>query len=162
MWAHRALAICSLWKIYTCLFAPKCTRTLALTRSKKKASQKVKTVQNFDSICATFNLHLCYNFALLLQHRTCVTWKMQLFSASLTCNISTNVTLLIKKLFIPWRWLASGCHVLQSLFHPLHPNASLHMLHTLLQTFPKVLIKRICLTIKSFFSWWSFPLIWWP
>ena len=28
-----------------------------------------------------------------------------------------------------------------------------HILHTVLYTFPKVLTRRICLTIKSFFSW---------
>ena len=44
----------------------------------------------------------------------------------------------------------------------LHPNISIHFLHTVLYTFPMVLTKRICLTIKSFFSWWSFPLFSWP
>ena len=44
----------------------------------------------------------------------------------------------------------------------LHPNISKHILHTVLYTFPKVLTRRICLTIKSFFSWWSFPLFSWP
>ena len=34
----------------------------------------------------------------------------------------------------------------------------MHILHTVLYTFPKVLKKTICLWIKSFFSWWSFPL----
>ena len=43
-------------------------------------------------------------------------------------------------------------------FSPLHPNISLHILHTVLYTFPKVLTRRICLTIKSFFSWRSFNL----
>ena len=45
--------------------------------------------------------------------------------------------------------------------NPLHPNISIHNLHTVLYTFPKVLTRRICLTIKSFFSWWSFPLFSW-
>ena len=27
--------------------------------------------------------------------------------------------------------------------------------------FPRVLLRRICLTIESFFSWWSFPLFSW-
>ena len=31
----------------------------------------------------------------------------------------------------------------------------MHLLHTSLYTFPKMLMRRICLTIKSFFSWWS-------
>ena len=54
------------------------------------------------------------------------------------------------------------------LFSPLHPNFTLHILHTVLYTacgckvldnklsnytFPNVLTRRICLTIKSFFSW---------
>ena len=34
-----------------------------------------------------------------------------------------------------------------------------NILQTVLHTFPKVLTRRICLTIKSFFSWWSFPFI---
>ena len=43
--------------------------------------------------------------------------------------------------------------------NPLHPNINLHILHTDLITFPKVLTRRIiCLTIKTFFSLWSFTL----
>ena len=42
--------------------------------------------------------------------------------------------------------------------NPLHPNISMHILHTVLYTFPKVLTRRICLTIKSFSGWQSFPL----
>ena len=36
---------------------------------------------------------------------------------------------------------------------PLHPNISIYFLHTVLYTFPMVLTRRICLTIKSFLSW---------
>ena len=32
----------------------------------------------------------------------------------------------------------------------------MHILHTVLYRFPRLLTRRICLTIKSFFSWWSF------
>ena len=35
---------------------------------------------------------------------------------------------------------------------PLQPNMDIYILHTVLETFPKVLIRRICQTIKSFFS----------
>ena len=35
----------------------------------------------------------------------------------------------------------------------LHPDISMHILHTVLYTFPMILTKRICLTIKSVFSW---------
>ena len=45
---------------------------------------------------------------------------------------------------------------------PLHPNLSRHILHTVFYTFLKVQTKRICLTIKSLLSWWSFPLFSWP
>ena len=34
---------------------------------------------------------------------------------------------------------------------PLHPNISMHILHTVLYMFLKVLTMRICLTIKSLF-----------
>ena len=47
---------------------------------------------------------------------------------------------------------------LPSTLNPLHPNISIHILLTVLYTLPKVLTRRICLLIKSFFRWWSFPL----
>ena len=34
----------------------------------------------------------------------------------------------------------------------LHPNISMHILYTVLLTFPKVLGRRICLKIKSFLN----------
>ena len=36
--------------------------------------------------------------------------------------------------------------------NPFHPNISMHILHTVLCTFPKVLTRRICLTIDSLFQ----------
>ena len=44
----------------------------------------------------------------------------------------------------------------------LHPDISMHILYTVLYTFLSILTRRICLKIKSFFSWWSFPLFSWP
>ena len=41
-------------------------------------------------------------------------------------------------------------------------NISMHLLHTVLYTFPMGLIRRNCSTIKSVFWWWSFPLFSWP
>ena len=35
------------------------------------------------------------------------------------------------------------------------------LLHTVLHELPKVLRRRICLTIHSFFIWWSFPQFLW-
>ena len=41
-------------------------------------------------------------------------------------------------------------------YNPLHRNISKDILHTVLYTFPMLLTRRICLTTKSFSSWWSF------
>ena len=40
-----------------------------------------------------------------------------------------------------------ACHYWYS--NPLHPNISMHILHTVLYTFLKVLTRRICLTIEN-------------
>ena len=54
----------------------------------------------------------------------------------------------------PCRTLAHLCHSRPHTFFPQqHPNISMHILHTVLYTFPRVLTRRTCLTIKSFFSW---------
>ena len=37
-------------------------------------------------------------------------------------------------------------------FNPLHPIISMHILYTGLYTFPNMLARRICLTIRSFSS----------
>ena len=42
--------------------------------------------------------------------------------------------------------------------NPFYPNISMHILHTVLYKFPRILTRRIYLIIKSFFSWRSFPL----
>ena len=39
----------------------------------------------------------------------------------------------------------------QEILNPFHPNISMHILHTANRTFLKVLTRRICLTIKTFF-----------
>ena len=41
---------------------------------------------------------------------------------------------------------------------PPPPSLKYHILHTFINTSPKLLTKRICLTIRSFLSWWSFPI----
>ena len=48
-----------------------------------------------------------------------------------------------------------------SQLNPLHPNNSIHILHTDLSTFPVVMTRRICLTIRSFLNWDSFTLFSW-
>ena len=37
--------------------------------------------------------------------------------------------------------------------NPLHSNISMHILLSVLCTFPKMLIRRVCLKIKSILSW---------
>ena len=59
--------------------------------------------------------------------------------------------------------LGLNLNMLQALWmevcsNSFHPNISIHIFHTVLCTFTEVLTRRICLTIRSFFNWWSFPL----
>ena len=46
---------------------------------------------------------------------------------------------------------------LHLIFNLLNPYISINILHTVLYTSSKRLSRSICLTIKSFFKWWSFP-----
>ena len=48
------------------------------------------------------------------------------------------------------------------LTHYLHPKIDMHILPIVVCKFPKVLTRRICLKIKSFFSRRSLPLFLWP
>ena len=43
-------------------------------------------------------------------------------------------------------------------FNTIHPTPGLHILYSVLYAFSKVLTRRICLTIMSFFRQWSFSL----
>ena len=47
------------------------------------------------------------------------------------------------------------------LFNLTHPNTNVQILLTVLHSLPKVRTRRICLTIGSIFSCWSFPLSSW-
>ena len=46
--------------------------------------------------------------------------------------------------------LSSVPYLMHTVINPIHPNISMHILHTVLYTFPWVMRRRICLTIKSF------------
>ena len=63
-------------------------------------------------------------------------------------HLTLSVTLSIQE----YNWLP---------INPFYPNISRHILHTVHDTFLVVLTRRICLIIKSFFCWWSFPLFSW-
>ena len=49
-----------------------------------------------------------------------------------------------------------------SFLNALHPDISMYILHIILFTFLKLQTRRICLTINSFFNWWSIPQFSWP
>ena len=49
--------------------------------------------------------------------------------------------------------MRSGSDRVDKSSSPLHPNISMYIIQTDLYIIPKVLTKRICLTIKSFFYW---------
>ena len=46
--------------------------------------------------------------------------------------------------------LSSVPYLKHTVINPIHPNISMHILHTVLYTFPWVMRRRVCLTIKSF------------
>ena len=49
-------------------------------------------------------------------------------------------------------FLSNTIYYFWSTINPLHPDSSMQILHTVLNTFPYMLAGRICLTIKRFFS----------
>ena len=60
-----------------------------------------------------------------------------------------------EKLTVQFNGWCAGLDGEVCVFNPFHPNISIHILHTAICTFTKVLTRRICLPIKSFLSWWS-------
>ena len=72
-----------------------------------------KTLQNwdwwnFDIAHATCNLHLCHNFALMLQLWTCFTWKIHSFSANqksvsfFSCILIKSINMKCMIMFMVW------------------------------------------------------------
>ena len=47
-------------------------------------------------------------------------------------------------------------------FSPLRPSSRIHILCSALCTFPMVLKRRICVTIRTSLNWWSSSLFSWP
>ena len=104
-------------------------------------------------------------------------WKLTLADCSLSTERCHHRNILTKKLqnlrsfcshaslfIIDFLWIhfckdcQCGSELPNFATNPLHPNISKHILHTVLYTIPTVWTRRICLSIKSFFSWWSCPL----
>ena len=65
-------------------------------------------------------------------------------------------------LWSPFRDYSTILNKFMLLTHPSHPNISMHILHTVLYTFPMVLTRRLCVIITSVFGWWSFLWSMWP
>ena len=92
-------------------------------------------------------------------------WQLASLYKSLERFLSTCICSTCKrKLYTQyeyWQYNWRGQTVVDCVMNPLHPNFSMYILHTVLYTFPKVLTRRIWLTIKSFLGWWSFHLFLW-
>ena len=63
----------------------------------------------------------------------------------------------VNKLYLNSLLVSIEQSVYNFFLNPLLPNISMHILHTVLYTFPEALTRRICIKIKSFISWGSFP-----
>ena len=87
---------------------------------------------------------------------TCLLFFLLLsFPACWCCKYVLGSKKKKKKEFMT-KQLNTSCSFFFSL-NPLHPNISMHILHTALYTFPKVLTGRICLPIKRFLPKWTLP-----
>ena len=70
-----------------------------------------------------------------------------------TCyNFSALYLITKQNAFNTTQFLLDGFHKTNSncFFNPLHLNIGMHILHTVLYTFTKVLTRRICLTIRAY------------
>ena len=73
-----------------------------------------------------------------------VLFNIECFKNSLSLSLSLSLT--------------NTRYYFWSTINHLHPNISMHILRTVLNTFPYVLTGRICLTIKRFFNLLLLPL----
>ena len=91
------------------------------------------------------------NFGLKSSHNCLIS----LFSLSISKVIWNSLKTCEDPTKFQGTWLKSSL----ILYFLLHQYTSLH---TFLYTFPKLLTRRISLTIQSCFGWWLFPLFLWP
>ena len=112
-------------------------------------------------------ISIWFSFFIGLQVRICKVYKYtlhyQIFGSWWWCDIYSYISSL--------EWYHDRGRLQTVLMHfdddfiwyyPPHSNIGMHILHHVLWTFPKMLKRRICPTIKGFFSWWSFPVFLWP
>ena len=69
-----------------------------------------------------------------------------------------RIKLIIGSLYFSWQLGCLHGRHSSSMGNPLHPNISMHILHTVFYIFPEVLTRRICFPIKRFLPCWPFPL----
>ena len=93
-------------------------------------------------------------------------------------NYASNTGCLARSVVLNWAYMLALCsesfrneqifwiefytccpNMIDVALTPSHHNISMHCIHAVLWTFPEVLTRRICLTLRIFFSWWSFPLV---
>ena len=86
-----------------------------------------------------------------------VTTSNQWLFFSIVFRIEYKLLLLVLSIihvFVVVFLAVSPCKKLRVLsVNPLHSNISMLILLSVLCTFPKMLIRRVCLKIKSIFSW---------
>ena len=101
----------------------------------------------------SWNLHSNWvrlNLSISCFIMVCLHGKVIVIEASWMFSLLSQLTF-IKKFHLTF-FLSNTIYYFWSTINPLHPNISMYILHTVLNTLPYVLAGRICLTIKRLFS----------
>ena len=110
------------------------------------SDQKIQTYQQLRYLGRQWLYKVLVPFC----RQTAGTEKMKLMTSQVTC---INQCLSTGDWWLFIRLVGLILYTLTSEFN---------IFHTLLYRFTKVLTMRIFFTFKRFFSWWSFPLSFWP
>ena len=86
----------------------------------------------FSILCTSWTRAALYNLIMLIMFDLYTHHWINSGTLSLNCPVSCSENLLL------------------SSNYPLQPNISMHIIHTVLYTFPEVLSERICYKVKSF------------
>ena len=136
-----------------------CDRSWTVTKQNRNVSKNrfseyiLKAIESVNVFIRVLNS--IFRATLKTHHE--LTWNMNLvFCFFVQTRLSQDHP-------IPKKRVTQNCFWwgLSVLLSALHTNISMHFLHSVLCTFPKVLSRRIYLLIKSFVSWWSFLLFSW-
>ena len=138
---------------------------LYISMNARRRKEPILFCSNFQ--CGSLNkIPSAYMYDSIWTHNTInaqngSTMLVQLFEYLIAQICSLFVTYAVRR----WHNLIASVRVLGRTFvgrsdwclcnlNPLHSSISIHILHTVLYTFPKVLTRRICLTIKSCLDVW--------